>query len=169
MYTFTHSYRNKQIKFTVDVLGGEALYVNNKLVSHSNKWTLKNSHHFAVDGHPLVLQIKANSLMAGECEVTIFDNDKVVYNQIQVFDLSMDGQSNSFNQDELRWKKDIEFPCDILNLAWLFYFIMIAAGIATFLVQSQVTEHISIFIISMAICYAIYKMFRSIFTGLKAS
>jgi len=167
MYTFIHSYKDHEIKLKLGVWGSEELFVDNKRVSHSNKWTFKNTHHFEVDGHPLVLTLEVLSMMNGECEVTIFDQDEVIFSQTKTFEFSTDGEQASYSEEERNWKKEIEFPSDILNLAWLFYFIMIGAAVFNAVVDWPQAQTITSGVIAAATAFGVYKLGVSVIKGLR--
>lgn len=166
MYTFMHEYKGHKIKFTVSMMGKEALYVDEKLVSTSSKWVFTSCHQFTIDGEELSLELTVESMMTGELMVVIKSGESQIFSETQEF--VGFGVSKTVQEPEARrWIESIAFPKDVFNYAWALYFAIIFLELGDWLIDDQALLQTALVItLSIFLCYSIFTIAKLTYNSL---
>ncbi|NRA61335.1 MAG: hypothetical protein HRU25_10595 [Psychrobium sp.] len=109
MLTFEFEYETNNIIFTIDAWGRESVLIDGQTVHSAIKWSRKNSHHFHVAEHDLLIDCEVVSAMDLEYQVTLSCGGEIIRSEIQTFrfsEIDSDGKIR-FNHDEMLWRKEI--------------------------------------------------------------
>ena len=132
MLTYEFNYQQHEIKFTIDLLGREKVYLNNKQIAKITSWFKSVcAVNFEVESDNGVEMLKitrrTSSYSDGEYIVTLSNPDKIIEKQSKAFLhwSSLDGEIVKFKDDEIDWLSDIRIPNGIIYGAWLLYFFIV--------------------------------------------
>lgn len=139
-YQFT--YNDYNIKFTIDLLGREKVFVNEELVAKST-YSLSSvkKHKFTIEGEALTLSRYIASYERAECQVSLSNANKIIEKQTKLLiEFSSDGSETTFEGHEFEWLKEINLPARAISLAWVLYFLVILQSFTMDIFDSPATS-----------------------------
>ena len=151
MIEFNFSYNNNDIKYTVDILGRERIFVNQQLVAKPTNWFNSISESvIEVDGERLKLSRRIKSYSSGEYLVVLSNSHKIIDKQAQyAIELSMSGEGTVYRGEETSWLDEVKMPTGIINGAWALYFLIIFNSLMGEFIEDSVYLDLSGYAIAM--------------------
>lgn len=124
MVEFIFNYKNSEIKYTVDLLGRERVFVDEQLLAKPTNWFNSVSIvEITVDGEKLKLSRRIRSYADGEYQVTLSNEQKIIDKQSKLaIELSMSGEETVYRGEEVDWLDEVKLPQGIIHCAWALYF-----------------------------------------------
>lgn len=123
MTEFTFNYNDKEIKYSVDLLGRERVFVDTQLIAKPTNWFNSVSEvEITVGEEKLKLSRRIRSYTDGEYQVTLSNQKIIIDKQSKlVFDLSMSGEETLYRGEEVDWLEEVKLPQGIIHCAWALY------------------------------------------------
>jgi hypothetical protein len=139
MIEFIFNYNDQEIKYSIDLLGRERVYVDTQLVAKPTNWFNSVTEvDITVGEEKLKLSRRICSYTEGEYQVTLSNQQKIIDKQSKlVIDLSMSGQETVYRGEEVDWLEEVKLPQGIFLCAWALYF-----GIIINVFISEFTENV---------------------------
>jgi hypothetical protein len=130
MIEFIFNYNEKEIKYSLDLLGRERVYVDTQLVAKpTNLFKSVNVVDIIVGEEKLKLSRCIRSYIDGEYQVTLSNKQKVIDKQSKLVDhFSMSGEETIYHGEEVDWLEEVKLPQDIIHCAWALYFAIIISS-----------------------------------------
>jgi hypothetical protein len=145
MIEFIFNYNDKQIKYSIDLLGRERVYVDTQLVAKPTNWFNSVSEvEITVDEEKLKLSRLIRSYTDGEYQVTLSNQQKIIDKQAKlVIDLSMTGKETVYRGEEVDWLEEVKLPQGIIYCAWALYFGIIINVFVSEFIENVILSDIS--------------------------
>jgi hypothetical protein len=126
MTEYDFIYNDQSIKYTIDLLGREKVYVNNEIVAKST-YSLRSvkKYSISVDGEALTLTRYVASYNNAEYQVSLATKDKLIDKQTKLLiEFASDGGETVYDGNESEWLKEINLPGRATSLAWVLYILI---------------------------------------------
>lgn len=169
MTEYNFSYKGTEIKYTVDMLGNEKVYVDNQLLAKDRKWFKSvNKFEFSVNEEQLSITSYMASYEDGEVQVTLASQTRIIEKQTKmVIDLSSDGKETVYEGNEYEWLNEIKLPKSVFHFAWVVYFSLIFQSFTASIFDSPMVSSafawLSISIVVLAIVLFFAWGFKEVF------
>jgi len=123
MIEFIFNYEEQEIKYTVDLLGREKVFVDDKLVAKpTNILSSVTEVEITINNQRLKLSRMVRSYADGEYQVTLSNEEKIIDKQSKfVIDISMSGEETMYRGDEVDWLSEVKVPQGVIYCAWALY------------------------------------------------
>ena len=124
MIEFTFNYQEKEIKYTVDLLGREKVLVDDQVIATpTSRFSSVTEVEFEINDEPLKLTRSVRSYANGEYQITLSNGKKVIDKQAKyVIDLSMSGEETIYRGEEVDWLSEVKLPQGVIYCAFALYF-----------------------------------------------
>jgi hypothetical protein len=124
MTEFIFNYNDKEIKYSIDLLGRDRVYVDTQLIEkNTNLFNSISETELAVGEEKLKLRRLIRSYTDGEYQVTLSNQQKIIDKQSKlVLDFSLSGEETVYHGEEVDWLEEVKLPNSIIHCAWALYF-----------------------------------------------
>lgn len=165
MLSFDFSYQEHQIRYTVDFMGREKVYLNETLIAKPTNWFKSvTSITINIGNETLTLHRMIASWSNAEYQLTLTNDKKIIDKQSQLYFAKSMGDNNEalmFKGNESQWVQEIKPPQRTLHLALWFYMVSVFYSIAEGVFEQDWLLPMALAVGGIILSYSIFDFIHS--------
>ncbi|REL31642.1 hypothetical protein [Thalassotalea euphylliae] len=170
MLSFDFTYQEHQIRYTVDFMGREKVYLNEELIAKPTQWFKSvNSVTINTNNETLKLHRTISSWSSGEYQITLTNNKRIIEKHSQFFFDKRLGDHDEkliFKGHESQWVEEIKPPQRTLKLAFLFYMLSVLYSLTEGLFEQNWALPLILVAGGIILGYSVFDFIRSAISAL---